>query len=83
MSLPLVFAAIWVVTAAFVAMLPMRLQYPPGLALLIAAPCLLGWIAVTHGGWVAILGMVAFISMFRHPLRYLARRVLRQSENVQ
>lgn len=75
MSLPLLFACLWVVAGTFVAFLPMRLQYPPGLALLLAAPVLLFWIGLTHGMWIAIAGLLGFVSMFRRPLAYLVGRM--------
>ncbi len=71
MSLSLIFAAIWAIAATVVALLPMRLQYLPGLTLLILAPLLIGFIGWQHGGWIAVLGLLGFASMFRHPLRYL------------
>lgn len=76
MSTPLVLGALWVIASAIVAMLPMRAQMVPGVALLVAAPALLVWIGWTHGWvWLA-LGVFAFVSMFRNPLRYFARRAL-------
>jgi hypothetical protein len=75
-SLPLVLGALWVIASALVAMLPMRAQMVPGVALLVAAPVLLVWIGYAHGWvWLA-LGLFAFVSMFRNPLRYFARRAL-------
>ena len=76
MSLSLIAGALWVVIATIVAFLPMRFQWIPGLALLVAAPVLLGWIALDHGWWWSALGGLAFVSMFRRPLGYLGRRVL-------
>lgn len=76
MSTPLILGALWVIAAAITAMLPMRAQMVPGLALLAAAPVLLVWIGWVHGWvWLA-LGVFAFVSMFRNPLRYFARRAL-------
>ncbi len=75
MSLPLIVGCFWVLTAAIVAMLPMRLQYPPGILLLLAAPAVLGWIAQAHGWWIFGVGLFAFVSMFRNPLVYLMRRL--------
>ena len=46
MSLLLVLGCLWVLASAIVAMLPMRLQMVPGVALLIAAPLLILLIAV-------------------------------------
>ena len=74
MSLSLITGCVWVLIAAVVAMLPMRMQYPPGIMLLIAAPILLGWIAYDHGWWIFAAGLFAFISMFRNPLIYFLRR---------
>ena len=76
MSLSLISAAIWVLAATVVAMLPMRLQWVPGVALLLVAPVLLGWMAVDHGLWWIVVGGLAFLSMYRRPLGYLARRIL-------
>ncbi len=76
MSVPLVLGAFWVVAAAGVALLPMRRQMVPGVALLIAAPVLLGWIGYTHGWMWLAFGVFAFLSMFRNPLIYFARRAM-------
>lgn len=75
MSLPLIAGCLWVLSATVVAMLPMRLQYPPGIFLLLVAPVLLGWIAHVHGWWIFGAGLCAFASMFRNPLIYLVRRI--------
>ena len=64
----------WVFASALVAMLPMRRQYIPGVALLLAAPILIAmiWVQV---GWIAGLAAIAaFVSMFRNPLRYVWAR---------
>jgi hypothetical protein len=75
-STPLILGAPWVIASAIVAMLPMPQQMMPGIALLVAAPVLLVWIASVHGWvWLA-LGLFAFVSMFRNPLRHVARRAL-------
>lgn len=73
-SLPLVAGALWIVAGAIVALLPMRLQYPPGFALLFAAPVIIAWIGWEHGTWLALFGLAAFVSMFRNPLVYFWRR---------
>lgn len=74
MSLSLTIGCLWVLLAAVVALLPMRRQYVPGIALLVAAPVLLGWIARDHGAWIFVAGLFAFLSMFRNPLIYFWRR---------
>ena len=64
----------WVLASAAVAMLPMRFQYVPGIALLLAAPVLIVLAGLTWGWWVAALALFAFVSMFRNPLRYFLAR---------
>ena len=76
MSVPLILGCIWVLAAAATAMLPMRRQMVPGLALLAATPVLLIWIGISHGWLWAALGLLAFLSMFRRPLSYLARKAM-------
>lgn len=66
---------VWVFASAGVAMLPVRKQYFPALVLLLAAPVLI-FMAGQQYGWIyALLGLIAFISMFRNPLRYIAARL--------
>lgn len=76
MSLSLISAAIWAILATIVAMLPMRRQFIPGVILLFAAPVLLIFISYQHGIWLAGLGLLGFLSMFRNPLIYLTRKAL-------
>jgi hypothetical protein len=76
MTAPLVIGCLWVLAAAATAMLPMKRQMVPGVALLIAAPMLLIWIGSVHGWVWAAVGTLAFLSMFRNPLIYFARRAM-------
>jgi len=76
MSAPLLAACLWVIAATVTAMLPYRRQFPPGIALLAAAPLLLIWIGREHGPWWALLGLAGFVSMFRRPLWHLGRKAL-------
>lgn len=76
MSTPLILGALWVIASALTAMLPMRRQMVPGIALLVSAPVLLVWIGRVHGWLWLALGFLAFLSMFRNPLLYFARRAL-------
>lgn len=76
MSLTLIIACVWVLAAAAVAMLPMRHQYVPGVALLLAAPVLIGLIFYQHGILLGCVASFGFLSMFRRPLRYLGRKAL-------
>lgn len=69
-------ACLWALAASAVAFLPLRSQYAPGLALLLAAPLLIGWLVV-ETGWIAgALVVAAFVSMFRRPLGHLADRII-------
>jgi fatty acid desaturase len=82
MNWPVVIAALWVLAATVVALLPMRMQYVPGVALLLVAPVLIIWLAVLYGWWVGVLALLAFISMFRNPLRYLLARARGQRPEI-
>lgn len=75
MSLPVLLSCLWVLAATATALLPMRYQYPPGLALLISAPVLIVWLGAVHGWWLSVAALAAFGSMFRKPLAHLARKV--------
>lgn len=74
MSVPLILACLWAIAATVTAFLPMRRQYVPGVTLLAAAPVLIVWIGAVHGWWVAGLGLLAFLSMFRNPLIYFWKK---------
>jgi Protein of unknown function (DUF2484) len=76
MSAALTLACLWAIAATVVALLPMRLQMVPGLALLVAAPVLIVWIGVDHGIWWALGATAGFLSMFRNPLIYFGRKAL-------
>lgn len=76
MSPSLIAGALWAIAATIVALMPMRMQFPPGIVLLILAPFLVLWIGATHGWIWAALGLASFLSMFRRPLWYLARKAV-------
>ena len=76
MSGALIAGCFWVIAASVTAMLPMRRQMVPGLGLLLAAPLLLIWVGVRHGWLWAAMGLLAFVSMFRRPLAYFARKAM-------
>ncbi|WP_025060210.1 DUF2484 family protein [Sulfitobacter donghicola] len=65
----------WVFASVGVACLPIRKQFVPAGILLLAAPVLIVMIGLQFGWIFALLGLAAFISMFRNPLRYLAARL--------
>ncbi len=74
MSTPMILAILWVFAATATAMLPMRRQYVPGVALLLVAPVLMIWLGMVHGWLTGLVALAAFTSMMRNPLRYLWRR---------
>ena len=69
----------WVFASVVVALMPMRLQYVPGVLLLLAAPVLLFEIAKAVGIWASVAGLAAFVSMYRNPLRYFWKRLTGQT----
>ncbi|WP_406645230.1 DUF2484 family protein [Aliisedimentitalea scapharcae] len=74
MSAAVLISALWVLAATGVAMLPMHRQYTPGVALLALAPVVIAWLGLAHGWLAALAALAAFVSMFRHPLRYFWTR---------
>lgn len=76
MSTSLILGFLWVIASAITAFLPMRRQMIPGVALLIAAPVLLWFIAQDYGVWAFLITLFAALSMFRNPLIYFARRAM-------
>jgi hypothetical protein len=78
MPLSLTLAALWVIAAACVAMLPMRWQYVPGLVLLILAVPLVVMVA-REVGWIWVIAVLfAILSMFRRPFGAIARHLGRR-----
>ncbi len=75
MSFSMILGCVWVLAATGVALLPMRRQYAPGVALLMAAPALIATIWWEHGLWIGVAALLVFVSMFRNPLRYLWKRM--------
>lgn len=80
MPLSLIILCLWALAAGAVAMLPMRHQFVPGFALLLAIVPLLIWVGIEAGWLFAAVGGFACVSMFRKPLRYFARRALGRAE---
>lgn len=68
-------ACIWVLTGAITAALPLRAQMVPGSLLLFTAVPLMIWIGAENGWHWAVVGLMAFLSMFRRPLLHLVARL--------
>ena len=67
---------VWVLVATVTALLPMRRQMVPGLALLASAPVLIVWGFQAAGPIWGAGFLLAFGSMFRRPLIHLGRKAL-------
>lgn len=72
----LIALCLWALAAGGVALLPMRYQRILGLGLLVLLPPLLVWVGYDAGPWFALAGFLAFVSMFRKPLRHLLRKAV-------
>jgi len=70
---------LWVFVSVIIAMLPIRWQYVPGSFLLLSAPVLIVMIGQAVSVWAALVGSIAFVSMYRNPLRYLWKRLTGQN----
>ena len=78
MSLALVLACLWFITANVVAMLPSRDQHWTAATLLTACGVpLLGWLTVEHGPVMGMIALAAGASVLRWPLIFLMRRLRR------
>jgi hypothetical protein len=76
MSWALILACLWAIAASVTALLPMKRQMLPGVTLLALAPVLIVWIGWQHGWVWAAFGIFAFVSMFRNPLIYFAKKAM-------
>lgn len=74
MGYSMILAALWVLASTIVAMLPMRLQFPPGVLLFVSAPALIVFLGYDFGWIVGLLALAGFVSMFRNPIRYYWRK---------
>lgn len=74
MTPSLLISCLWVIAATITAFLPMWRQYVPGITLLILAPVLIVWLGLDYGWWLSVLAALAFVSMFRNPLKYFYAR---------
>jgi len=74
MTASFIAACAWVIVGAFTAALPMRYQMVPGTVLLLTAVPLMIWLGAENGWLWTLIGLMAFLSMFRRPLTYLLAR---------
>ena len=78
----LVLSCLWVLTGTVVALLPMRYQFVPGALLLLAAPVLIYMIGRDVAPGAGVMAALAFVSMFRRPLRFYALRAIGRKPEV-
>jgi hypothetical protein len=83
MSMTLLWLCVlWVFASAGVAMLPIRHQYIPVGVLLVLAFVLIVMIAMQVGWLMALLGVAAFVSMFRNPLLFIVAKLRGQNPQI-
>jgi len=82
LSWSVVFASLWVLAGTVTALLPMRLQYVPGVSLLVLAPVVIIWLFIDFGWVWGLLALLGFVSMFRNPLKYFYARARGQKPEV-
>lgn len=74
MSASVAIAVFWAIGSTIVAFLPMRRQYLLGGTLMLSAPLVILFLGYQHGWlWLVPAGL-AFVSMYRNPLRYFWRK---------
>ncbi|MHA6325450.1 DUF2484 family protein [Roseivivax sp. CAU 1753] len=79
MSLSLILALVWALTANVLAMIPSRDNHWTRAYVLIAVGIpLLGFVTYQNGPWVGLLVFAAGASVLRWPMRYLGRWLRRQ-----
>jgi hypothetical protein len=79
---PLVWGALWVLLGTVTAFLPIRLQRWPGIPLILSFPFLMVWIGQVHGWVWVVLGLLAFGSMMRNPLKYFWAKARGREPNL-
>lgn len=79
MTPSLIAAAVWVITGAITAFLPMKYQVYLGALLLLSAVPLMLWIGYENGWIWTALALFAFLSMFRRPLLFLLAKARGQN----
>ena len=76
MSLSLILAALWALSANVLAMLPSRDNHWRRAYILIAVGIpILGYVTYQNGPWIGLLVLVAGMSVLRWPMYYLLRWV--------
>lgn len=69
---------LWIILVSIVAMVPYPRHRPYAIAMLALFPFLMGAVWIEWGGWVALVLLVAALSIYRYPAMFLARWVMRK-----
>ncbi len=65
----------WVLASTALAFLPIRHQIRPGMFLMATAPILIVGLGLEYGWIMGVAAALAFVSMYRNPLRYVWARI--------
>lgn len=80
MSLSLILAALWALTANVIAMLPSRdHHWRAAYALIAVGIPILGYVTWQNGPWIGLVVLVAGISILRWPVIYFSRWARRRA----
>lgn len=80
MSLSVVLAAVWVILANVLAMLPSRdNHWRHAFILIVIGIPLLGYVTYENGPWIGLAALIAGMSVLRWPLIYFARWARRKT----
>ncbi|MFY9241135.1 MAG: DUF2484 family protein [Roseovarius sp.] len=77
MSISLILACLWALTANLLAMMPSRdSHWKLAYGLIAVGIPILGYVTYQNGPWVGLFVLAAGMSMLRWPVRYLGRWVM-------
>lgn len=78
MTLSLILASFWAVTASLVALGPRRWQWPVAYVLIAVGIPMVGYVTLQNGPVIGLLVLAGGVSILRWPVRFLGRWLMRQ-----
>lgn len=81
MSIALITASLWALTATLVALAPRRFHWRGAWALIVTGVPLIGWITLEHGALVGLLCLAAGTSVLRYPVLHLLNKLRGPQDN--
>jgi CHASE2 domain-containing sensor protein len=75
MSLALIIASLWALTATLVALAPRRFHWRGAWALIGTGVPLIGWITLQHGPFIGLMCLAAGTSVLRYPAMHLLNKL--------